>query len=214
MKKLVGAYGNKGEGREREIIPIPEGMDVKAIMARFDCSYLTAKATLKRGYYIVDYLKRSICPGPLDPEGGYRMAWYVYQRKLKGKLPWYIEARDVVQEGVVMLLEMAGHPRFKERKFQYYVALNGMKGFIERQRRLRGARIGPEETPGYEEVYRENAGAAWLADWQAERHEVGWASGSGGSPDTWRKSTAATARVVKRIAKKGLTPLDAPRLAA
>ncbi|MBU4234077.1 MAG: hypothetical protein KKF43_16305, partial [Proteobacteria bacterium] len=64
MKKLVGAYGNKGEGREREIIPIPEGMDVKAIMARFDCSYLTARASLKRGYYIVDYLKRSICPGP------------------------------------------------------------------------------------------------------------------------------------------------------
>lgn len=53
MKKLVGAYGNKGEGREREIIPIPEGMtDVKAIMVLFDCSYLTAKATLKRGYYI------------------------------------------------------------------------------------------------------------------------------------------------------------------
>jgi len=41
-----------------------------------------------------------------------------------------------------------------------------MQGFIDRQRRLRGARIGPEVRPGYEEVYRQDAGAAWLADWQ------------------------------------------------
>jgi len=68
MKKLVGAYGNKGEGRERGIIPVPENVtDVKAVMVLFNCDYLTAKASLKRGYYIVDYLKRSICPGPLDP---------------------------------------------------------------------------------------------------------------------------------------------------
>jgi len=26
MTKLIGAYGNKGKGREREIIPIPEGV--------------------------------------------------------------------------------------------------------------------------------------------------------------------------------------------
>jgi hypothetical protein len=43
-------------------------------MALFACSYLTAKTSLARGYYIVDYLKRSICPGPLDPEAGYQMA--------------------------------------------------------------------------------------------------------------------------------------------
>jgi hypothetical protein len=68
MKKLVGAYGNKGKGREREIIPIPKGVtQAREVMALFGCSDLTAKASLKRGYYIVDYLKRSICPGPLDP---------------------------------------------------------------------------------------------------------------------------------------------------
>lgn len=55
MKKLVGAYGNKGKGREREIIPIPEGVtQVREVMALFDCSYFTAKTSLKRGYYIVD----------------------------------------------------------------------------------------------------------------------------------------------------------------
>jgi len=164
MKKLVGAYGNKGKGREREIIPIPEGVtEVREVMALFDCSYFTAKASLERGYYIIDYLKRSICPGPLDPEAAYKMAWCVYHKKFQGKLPWYLDAQEVVQEGVLMLLEMAGHPRFKERKFQFYVALNGMKGFIERQRRLRGAGLGLEVEPGYEESYREHAGTEWLA---------------------------------------------------
>jgi len=112
QRKLVGAYGNKCKGREREIIPVPEGMvDPHAVMALFKCNYMTAKATLKRGYCIVEYLKRSICPGPLDPEAGYKMAWYVYHRKFKSRLPWYLEAKEVVQESVVMLLEMAGHPR-------------------------------------------------------------------------------------------------------
>jgi hypothetical protein len=208
QRKLVGAYGNKGKGREREIIPVPEGMvDPHAVMVLFKCDYLTAKATLKRGYYIVDYLKRSICPGPLDPEAGYKMAWYVYHRKFKGKLPWYLDAKEVVQEGVVMLLEMAGHARFQERKFQYYVAFNGMQGFIDRQRRLRGARIGPEETPGYEEVYRQDAGATWLADWQAERQEAPQKA-KASSPDTWGRAHRATEKICRVIAAKGIAPMD------
>jgi len=211
MKKLVGAYGNKGQGREREIIPVPSGMtDIKAIMARFGCSYLTAKATLKRGYYIVGYLERSICPGPLDPGAAYGMAWCVYHRKFKDKLPWYLDAKEVVQEGVVMLLEMAGHPRFQERKFQFYVALNGMKGFIERQRRLRGARTGQEVEPGFEEVYRQDAGAAWLADWQAERNEVPQQA-KASSPDTWGRAHRATEKMCRVIKAKRIFPM--PRAA-
>jgi len=31
----------------------------------------------------------------------------VYQKKLKGKLPWYPEPKELVQEGFLMLLEMA-----------------------------------------------------------------------------------------------------------
>ena len=207
MKKLVGAYGNKGKGREREIIPIPEGVtDVREVMALVNCSYLTAKASLKRGYFIVDYLKRSICPGPLDPEAGYKMAWHVYHRKFRGKLPWYLDAREVVQEGVLMLLEMAGHPRFAERKFQFYVALNGMKGFIERQRRLRGSRIGPEVEPGFEESYREDVRADWLACWQAERQEAPQKAKA--SPDTWSRSHWATEKVCRAIESKGITPME------
>ena len=207
MKKLVGAYGNKGKGREREIIPIPEGVtEVREVMALFDCSYLTAKASLKRGFFIVDYLKRSICPGPLDPKAAYGMAWCVYRKKFEGKLPWYLDAKELVQEGVLMLLEMAGHPRFKEGKFQFYVALNGMKGFIERQRRLRGARLGPEVEAGYEESYREDVRADWLACWQAERQEAPQKAKA--SPDTWGRSHRATEMVCRVIEAKGIAPRE------
>jgi hypothetical protein len=134
------------------------------------------------------------------------MAWHVYHKKFRGNLPWHLDAKEVVQEGVLMLLEMAGHPRFKERKFQFYVALNGMKGFIERQRRLRGSRIGPEVEPGYEESYREEAGADWLAGWQAERQEAPQKAKA--SPDTWGRSHRATEKMCRVIESKGITPMD------
>lgn len=195
MKKLVGAYGNKGKGREREVIPIPEGVtEVREVMALFGCSDWTARASLKRGFFIVDYLKRSICPGTLDPEAAYKMAWKVYRKVFLNNLPWFCEAVDVVQEGVTMLIEMAGHPRFQERKFQFYVALNGMKGFIERQRRLRGAALGAPIEPGYEEDYRETAGADWMGCWMAVR--------AGESPDTWGRSHRATEKMCRVIERK------------
>lgn len=160
MKKFVGTSGKNG--REREIVPVPAGMtDVKAIMELFACDRHTAKATLERGYYIVDFHKRTVLPGPLDPEAAYRMAWFIFRRKFEYRLPWYIDPQDLVQEGVVRLLEMAGHPRFEERRFQFYVAHNGMKGFIERQRRMRGGIGG--QIPGYRDTYRLDAGSAWQA---------------------------------------------------
>ncbi|MBU4447135.1 MAG: hypothetical protein KKD99_01020, partial [Proteobacteria bacterium] len=87
-----------------------------------------------------------------------------------------------------------------------YVAFNGMQGFIDRQRRLRGARIGPEETPGYEEVYRENAGAAWMADWQAERKDAPLKAKA--SPDTWSRAHRATEKICRVIEAKGVRPMD------
>jgi hypothetical protein len=64
---------------------------------------------------------------------------FVYKRKYEERLPWYITADDLIQEAVMRLYEMSGHPRYQEKKFCFYLANNGMKGFIERQRRLRGA---------------------------------------------------------------------------
>ena len=59
--KFVGASGKNG--REREIIQVPEGMtDVK-----------TVKACIERGYYIVDFHKRTVYPGPFDTEAAYRL---------------------------------------------------------------------------------------------------------------------------------------------
>ena len=135
--KFVGASGKNG--REREVIPVPDGMtDVKAVMVFFQCDRHTAKASIERGYYIVDFHQRTVYPGPLDTESAYKLAWFIYRRKFESWLPWYVGVEDLVQEGVTRLFEMAGHPRFQEKGFQFYLALNAMKGWIERQRRMRG----------------------------------------------------------------------------
>ncbi|MDD2901723.1 MAG: hypothetical protein PHU44_04755 [Syntrophales bacterium] len=164
--KFVGASGKNG--REREIIPVPEGMTyVKTVMEFFQCDRRTAKASIERGYYIVDYHRRTICPGPLDPEAAYRLVWSIYRRKYLDRLPWFVTSEDLVQEGVLRLLEMAGHPRFQEKGFQFYLALNAMKGWIERQRRMRGGINGT--IPGYEETIRQDAWSSWQTAWQAKR---------------------------------------------
>jgi hypothetical protein len=167
--KFVGASGKNG--REREVIPVPEGMtDVKTVMGFFQCDRRTAKASIERGYYIVDFHKRTVCPGVLDTEAAYNLAWFIYRRKYADRLPWYVAPEDLIQEGVLRLLEMAGHPRFQEKGFRFYLALNAMKGWIERQRRMRGGINGT--TPGYEETYRQDAWSSWQRSWQAKRDET------------------------------------------
>ena len=94
----------------------------------------------------MDFHRRTVCPGPLDTEAAYRLTWFIYRRKYEDRLPWYVAPKDLVQEGVLRLFEMAGHPRFQEKGFQFYLALNAMKGWIERQRRMQGGIGGT--TPG------------------------------------------------------------------
>lgn len=120
-------------GREREVIPLPEDLnDVKAVMVRFSCSRKVALASLEGGYYIVDYNKKTVCPslGDFDAEAAYRMARFIYQRKFKDRLPWYIEAQDLIQEGVIRLLELSGHPRYHERKFMLFRAYGFIGSYI------------------------------------------------------------------------------------
>ena len=196
--KFVGASGKNG--REREVIPVPDGMtDVKAVMVFFQCDRHTAKASIERGYYIVDFHQRTVYPGPLDTESAYKLAWFIYRRKFESWLPWYVGVEDLVQEGVTRLFEMAGHPRFQEKGFQFYLALNAMKGWIERQRRMRGGIGGT--TPGYEETWRRDSGATWQADWQAERQEAPQKAKT--SPDTYHRSQAATEKIVRQIYEAG-----------
>jgi hypothetical protein len=176
QERFVGASGKNG--RRREIVRIDSdrlindviasfGCDrqlaretvVREVMLRFRCDRKTARATVERGYYIVNYHKKTIYPGSLDTESAYKLAWFIYRRKFEHWLPWYVGAEDLVQEGVTRLFEMAGHPRFREKGFQFYLALNAMKGWIERQRRMRGGIGGT--TPGYEEAWQRNAGNDW-----------------------------------------------------
>jgi len=118
----------------------------------------------------VNYHQRIICPGDLDTDAAYHLVWFIYRRKYQDRLPRYLSPEDLVQEGVLRLLEMAGHSRFREKGFQFYLALNAMKGFIVRQRRLRGVIGGT--TSGDEETLRQDAWSSWQAGWQAKLEEA------------------------------------------
>ena len=89
-------YGN----REVKTIPVA-GMNRKEIMALFNCPRATAWKSVKRGYFVVNYCKKTVIPGLLDPEGAYRMAWWLFNKKFRGRLPEWAESDDMVQDGVI-----------------------------------------------------------------------------------------------------------------
>jgi hypothetical protein len=153
-------------GREREIIPIPEDINtIEGVMVHFSCNQKVAKASLARGYYIVGYNKRTVCPSlaEFDTEAAYRMVWFIYQRKFKDRIPWYIEAQDLIQEGVMRLLELSGHPKYQERKFMFFKAYGFMATYIKSQSSLRGFTVSnvDGEGLGYEDNWRQKAGNDW-----------------------------------------------------
>jgi hypothetical protein len=136
MKKVFGTPGKFR--KEREIIPVPEGLTRPChVMRHFNCGRSTARNVLKQGYFIVDYRKKSICPGTMDPEEAYKLSWSIYHRVFAIRTPWYVEPRELVQEGVTGLLERAGDPRFDSGLFRFHVAKNAMRNYLRKSVRVR-----------------------------------------------------------------------------
>ena len=81
------------------------GMTWQEVVALVNCSKTTAKNALKRGYYVVNYKKRTCVPGPIDAEGCYKMAWFTFERFFRHHCPWNIAPDDCVQEAVLRLVE-------------------------------------------------------------------------------------------------------------
>jgi len=179
------------QGRPRKAVPIIQ-MTYREVMAMFDCPKTTARDAVKRGWFIINYTKRTIIPGQVDPEEAYRMAWGCYHRLFRGRVPWWIEASDMVQEGVERLIQQAGHPRMNEGTFVFRAVKYAMVEYLRKNRRL--------NSEIYEEKLRPGVRADFMAAWQAERDGECQACGSG-SPDTWGRSQAQTERMVKKIAK-------------
>lgn len=112
-----------------------QGLNYKEVMVLVNCSKSTAINALKRGYYVVDYKKRTCIPGPIGVEGCYAMAWFVFQRHYRHKCPWNSEAEDLVQEAITRLVELGGHARAGERKFQFYTCFAAMRNYIKKSGR-------------------------------------------------------------------------------
>ena len=75
-------------GKNCEAVPVFKGITKpKELAVLFNCSYWAARGALRRGYYIVDYAKKTFNPASIDVDGAYRMAWAVYRRKWSNAVP-------------------------------------------------------------------------------------------------------------------------------
>ena len=170
--------------RPRQVIPVIK-MTVKEVMAMFDCPRETARDSVKRGYYIINYTKRTLIPGQLDPAEAYRMAWGCYHKLFRGHVPWWIEADDLVQEGVERLLQQAGHPRMNENTFVFRAAKYAMCEYLRKNRK------------------HDNEDVSWI-DFTADEERQHCAP----SPDTWGAAHRATETMCRAIEAKGITPME------
>ena len=193
---MAQAETRKYGHREVKTIPVA-GMNRKEIMALFNCPRATAWKSVKRGYFVVNYCKKTVIPGLLDPEGAYRMAWWLFNKKFRGRVPEWAESDDMVQDGVTRLIELAGHPRIKVPGFAFRVISTAMVGYLRRNRRQE-----------HEDESR--------IDSQMNRVPESWEYGAvyegcqhcAPSPNTWHCKHAATEAMCRVIEAKGGIPMD------
>ena len=126
--------GKRGQ-RERLAIPV-KGMKAAEIMVIFDIqSKRTAHAIVKRGFYIVDYKKPAMCPGWVDMDSAYRIANWWLHKKLGGRLPYWADADDMIQDAVTRLIERGGDPRMAEDSYRFYVVRGAMAEYLRRNQK-------------------------------------------------------------------------------
>jgi hypothetical protein len=121
--------------RTRTVIPVSD-MKAAQIMVVFDVqSKRTAHLIAKRGFYIVDYKKQSMCPGEIDIEEAYRIAkWWVY-KKMKGRLPHWAEPEDMIQEVVTRLIERGGDPRMPGDSYNFFMVQTAIRRYLQRNQK-------------------------------------------------------------------------------
>jgi hypothetical protein len=121
--------------RVRAVIPV-KGMNAAEVMVIFDIqSKRTAHAIVKRGFYIVDYTKPAMCPGEIDMEEAYRIAKWWFYKKLGGRVPYWADADDMIQDAVTRLIERGGDPRMAEDSYRFYVVRGAMAEYLRRNQK-------------------------------------------------------------------------------
>ena len=122
--------------RTRTVIPV-KSMKAAEVMVVFDIqSKRTAHAIVKRGYHIVDYMESRQCPGTMeDVEEAYRIAKWWFHKKLGGRVPYGLDADDMIQEAVTRLVELAGDPRMQEASYKFYVVRSTMAEYLRRNQK-------------------------------------------------------------------------------
>jgi len=131
---MAQAETRKFGKREVKVIPV-SGMTAKEAMVVFNCPKGTAQKTVKRGYYVVDYCKKTVIPGWFDPDEAYKMSKWVFNYTFRGRVPEWADMEDMLQDGVIRLLELGGHPRIKAPGYALRVIKTAMVSYLRRNRR-------------------------------------------------------------------------------
>jgi hypothetical protein len=196
MKNIPDALMAQAEirtvnGRTRKVIPIVN-MKYTEVMAMLDVPKTTARDAVRRGYYVVNYTKKTVTPGVLnDVDGAYRLARWWYYKKLHGLTPWWAEAEDMIQEAVARLLELSGDPRMGRRSFRVNVIKTVMSDYLRSNRK--------HGNKDQEEIGSRRQWTEWrLKDGCVPCKE---------SAPTWRRKHSATNVMCDIIEARGITPL-------
>jgi hypothetical protein len=147
--RLMAQAGVRKFGkRTRTVIPV-DGMKATHIMVIFDVqSKRTAHLIAKRGFYIVDYKQQSMCPGEIDVAEAYRIAkWWVY-KKMAGRLPYWAEPEDMIQEVVTRLIERGGDPRMAGDSYKFFMVQTAIRRYLQRNQKHQHEDEEKIEAPG------------------------------------------------------------------
>jgi hypothetical protein len=183
--------------RTRTVIPV-NGMKAAQIMVVFDVqSRRTAHCIAKRGFYIVDYTKPAMCTGEIDMEDAYRISKWWFYRKLAGRVPWWAEADDMIQDAVTRLIERAGDPRIKESSYRFYVVRGAMSEYLRRNQKHDREKESRIDSP------MNRVPESWKYGAVSEKCKH-----CAPSPDTWGRAYRATETMCRMIEARGITPMD------
>lgn len=179
---MAQAETRKFGKREVKVILV-SGMTAREAMGVFGCPKSTAQKTVKRGYFIMDFCKKTVAPGFFDPIEAYKISKWVFNYTFRSRIPEWADMEDMIQDGVARLMELGGHPRIKAPGYALRVVKTEMVNYLRRNRRHEHedeARIGTD-------------------NWVDYGHAPEGRQHCRPSVDTWHLKQAPTERMVRMI---------------
>lgn len=179
---MAQAETRKFGSREVKVIPIP-GMTMRQVQDLLGCPKATAYKSAKRGYYIVDFGKKTMDPGFFDAGEAYKLGRWVFNETFRSRIPDWADMEDMIQDAALRLLELGNSPKIKIYAYAARVVKTEMVNYLRRGQR--------QEHEDESRVDTHN----WV-DYETCPDGVQHCKPS---VDTWHLKQAATERIVRMV---------------